>query len=61
MKRGWIIDGQKQPAPPPVRIELLDSIGIERRMTPLPEVIEHYGMQVWYAEGGWVDTVMGDL
>lgn len=57
----FVVDGQKQPRPPPVRIELLDAVGIERRMTPPPLVFELSGFDEFVAAGGWVATVPGEL
>ncbi len=55
------VDGQRKPKPEPVRLELLDAIGFERKMSPAPLVKEGLSMQDWYRAGGWVKTIPGVL
>lgn len=57
---GLVVDGQRQPEPPPFEVRLLDDLTIDRRTLPLPEVIEHASMAPFYFAGGWVDTVIED-
>jgi hypothetical protein len=56
-----VIDGQRQPRPPDLPLDLLDGIGLDLRMTALPQVIEHQTMQPFYRAGGWVETELADL
>ncbi len=56
-----VIDGQRQPRPPEVRIELLDSVGVDRRLTPPPLVFELSGFDEFVAAGGWPPTQPMDL
>ena len=61
MKHPFIVDGQSKPRPPEVRIDLLDSVGVDRRLTPPPLVFELSGFDEFVAAGGWVHTQPVDL
>ena len=49
-----VVDGQRQPKLEPLRLELLDDVGLDRRMTSLPLVIEHDSMEPFYEADGLV-------
>jgi hypothetical protein len=59
--RRFFIDGQRQDSAPEREIALLDSVGVDLRMTPLPMVFEHDTHEEFVAAGGWVATVPGEL
>lgn len=56
MKAGFLIDGQRPPRAPEVELDLLDSIGVDRRMTPLPLVFESTEKAWFEAVGEWLPT-----
>lgn len=59
---GLTIDGQRQPREPATPIDLLDDVGLDRRMTPLPLVFELSSPAPFYEAGGdWIDTVPAQL
>lgn len=57
----FVVDGQPQPKPPEKRIELLDDVGLDRRMTPPPLVFELSGFEEYLEAGGWPATVPAEL
>lgn len=62
MRAPFVIDGQRQPRPPERPINLLDEVGIDRRMTPQPLVCELSGFDEWYFAGGdWIATIPAEL
>lgn len=61
MSARFVVDGQRQPREPIKQIELLDSAGVDRRMTPPPLVFEHSSFDEFIACGGWVKTVPAEL
>lgn len=61
MRPDLIIDGQRKPKAPDKPIDLLDSVGVDRRMSPQPEVYEYSTFGPYLEAGGeWPDTVPMD-
>ncbi len=56
-----VIDGQTQPRPPEIRIDILDGVGVDRRLTPPPLVFELSGFEEFVEAGGWPPTQPMDL
>ena len=56
-----IVDGQRQPKPPEAQLDLLDGVGVDRRMTPPPLVFELSGFDEFVAAGGWLPTQPSEL
>ena len=61
MNTHFRIDGIREPKLEPVRLELLDEIGLARRQAPAPLVKEGLSMAQWIEAGGWIPTVPGEL
>jgi hypothetical protein len=61
LKARPVVDGQRRPREPDTPIDLLDSVGLDRRMTEQPMVFELSGFDAFVAAGGWVDTIPADL
>lgn len=57
----FVVDGQKRRREPAVPIDLLDGVGLDRRMTPQPMVFELTGFDEFVEAGGWPATVPGGL
>ena len=52
------VDAQHRPKEPPISVDILDSVGLDRRMTPQPLVFELSSLEAFYAAGGeWIPTV----
>jgi hypothetical protein len=56
-----VVDGAPAEKPAPMRIELLDSIGFERRMSPQPLTKELDSFDAFIQAGGWLPTVPSRL
>jgi hypothetical protein len=50
------IDGQRPPREPSTPIDILDSVGLDRRMTPQPLVFESTERDWFEAVGEWLPT-----
>lgn len=56
-----VVDGQPRPRLPEKRIDLLDGIGIDLRLTPQPLVFEESSFEAFIEAGGWIKTIPADL
>lgn len=56
MTTPFVVDGQRQPPEPPQRLTLLDSAGVDLRLTPQPIVFEQSSFDEFVEAGGWVAT-----
>lgn len=54
------VDGQKQPRPPAMKLDLLDGAGVDLRLTPQPLVFEA-SLDEFIAAGGWIATIPAEL